>query len=128
MIKKNPKLKGQALPRMIFFLYNTPASNPIEGTRSQRYLGRTPKIPIHGSQNLPLTKEDRDKMIKARPDFKIGDKVGIYNSYNNLWDITGEIILEIPSEDGISRSFLIRDEDDTEIWRNSKFIKLRTSQ
>ena len=35
---------------------------------------------------------------------------------------------EIPSEDGISRSFLIRDEDDTAIWRNSKFIKIRTSQ
>ena len=31
MIKKNPKLKGQALQRMIFFLNNTPASNPITG-------------------------------------------------------------------------------------------------
>ena len=64
----------------------------------------------------------------SKPDFKIGNKVRIYNSYSNLWDMTGEIIQEIPSEDGISRSFLIRDEDDTEIWRNSKFIKLRTSQ
>ena len=64
----------------------------------------------------------------SKLDFKIGDKVRIYNSFNNLWDITGEIIQEIPSEDGISRSFLIKDEDDTEIWRNSKFIKLRTSQ
>ena len=64
----------------------------------------------------------------SKPDFKIGNKVRIYNSYSNLWDITGEIIQEIPSEDGLSRSFLIKDEDDTEIWRNSKFIKLRTSQ
>ena len=64
----------------------------------------------------------------SKPDFKIGDKIRIYNSYNNLWDITGEIIQEIPSEDGINRSISIRDEDDTEIWRNSKFIKIRTSQ
>ena len=64
----------------------------------------------------------------SKPDFKIGNKVRIYNSYTNLWDITGEIIQEIPSEDGISRTFLIRDEDNTEILRNSKFIKLRTSQ
>ena len=128
---------------MIFFLNNTPASNPIEGTPSQRYLGCTPKTPIPGSQNLPITKEDREKMIKARQDrqtkvllskqtsktdFKIGNKVRIYNSYNNLWDITGEIIQEILSEYGISRSFLIEDEDDTKIWRNSKFIKLRTTQ
>ena len=68
MIKKNPKLKGQALKRMIFFLNNTPASNPIEGTPSQQYLGLTTKIPIPGSQNLPLTKEDRNKMIEARQD------------------------------------------------------------
>ena len=60
MIKKNPKLKVQDLNRIIFFLNNTPASTPIEGTPSQRYLGRTPKIPIPGSQNLPLTKEDRN--------------------------------------------------------------------
>ena len=128
---------------MIFFLNNTPASNPIEGTPSQQYLGCTPKLPIPGSQNLPITKEDREKMIKARkdrqtkvylskqtskPDFKLGNNVRIYNSYSNLWDITGEIIQEIPSEDGVSRSFLIKDEDDTEILRNSKFIKLRTSQ
>ena len=64
----------------------------------------------------------------SKVDFKIGDKVRIYNSYSNLWDITGETIHEIPSEDGISRSFLIKDEVDTEIWRNSKFIKLRTTQ
>ena len=128
---------------MIFFLNYTPASNPKEGTPSQRYMGRTPKIPIPGSQNLPTTKEDKEKIIKARQDrqtkvplskqtsqmdLKIGDKVRIYNSYNNLRDITGEIIQEIPSEDGISISFLIKDEDDTEIWRNSKFIKLRTTQ
>ena len=143
MIRKNPKLKGQALQRMLFFLNNTPASKPIEGTPSQRYLGHTPKIPIPGSQNLPIAKEDREKILKARQDrqtkvllskqtsktdFKIGDKVRIYNSYNNLWDITGEIIQEIRSEDGISRSFLIKDEDDTEIWINSKFIKMRTTQ
>ena len=87
---------------------------------------------IPGSQNLPLTKEDRNKMIKARqdrqtkvllskktsnPNFKVGNKVRIYNSYSQLWDITGEIIQEIPAEDGISRSFLVRDEDNNEIWR-----------
>ena len=96
---------------MIFFLNNTPAPNQIEGSPSPRYLGRTPKIKIPGSQNLPLTKEDRNKMIKARqdrqtkvllskqtskPDFKIGNKVRIFNSYSNLWDITGETIQEIP--------------------------------
>ena len=77
---------------MIFFLNNIPSSNPIEGSPSQRYLGCTPKIPIQGSQNLPITNEDREKMIKARQDrqtkvllakqtskvdFKHGDKVGI---------------------------------------------------
>ena len=132
MIKKNPKLKGQSLQRMIFFLNNTPSSNPIEGSPSQRYLGRTPKIPIPGSQNLPITKEDREKMLKKRQDrqtkilmakqtskidFKIGDQVRVYNSYDNMWDITGQIVQEIPSEDGISRSFLIKDEDGTEIWK-----------
>ena len=64
----------------------------------------------------------------SKVDFKIGDKVRIYNSYSNLWDITGEKIQEIPSEDGISRSYIIKDEEDTKIWRNSKFIKLRTTQ
>ena len=64
----------------------------------------------------------------SKVDFKLGDKVRIYNSYSNLWDITREITQEIPSEDGISRSFLIKDEDDTKIWRNSKFIKLRITQ
>ena len=66
MIKKNPKLKGQSLQRMIFDLNNTPRSNPIEGSPSQRYLGRTPKIPIPGSQNLPITKEDREKIMKKK--------------------------------------------------------------
>ena len=128
---------------MIFLLNNTSSSNPIEGSPSQRYLGLTPKIPIPGLHNLPITKEDREKIIKTRQDrqtkvllakqtskvdFKLGNKVSIYNFYSNLWDNTGEIIQEIPSEDGISRSFLIKDEDDTEIWRNSKFIKLRTTQ
>ena len=128
---------------MVFFLNNTPSSNPIEGSPSQQNLGRTPKIPILGSQNLPIRKEDRAKMLKARQDrqtkvlmakqtskvhFKPGDKVRVFNSYNNMWDITGEIIQEIPSEDGISRSFLINDKEDTEIWRNAKFIKLRATQ
>ena len=128
---------------MIFFLNNTPSSNPIEGSPSQRYLGRTPKIPIPGSQNLPITKEDREQMMKKRQDrqtktlmakqtskidLKIGDQVRVYNSYDNMWDITGQIIQEIPSEDGISRSFLIKDEDGTEIWRNARYIKLRATQ
>ena len=64
----------------------------------------------------------------SNPNFKIGDKVRIYNSHSHLPDTIGEIIQEIPSEDGISRSFLVRDEDDVEIWRNSKFIKLRATQ
>ena len=81
---------------------------------------------------LKIRQDRQTKVIlskqTSKTDFKIGNKVGIYNSYNNLWDITGEIIQDIPSEDGISRSFLIKDEDDTEILRNSKFIKMRTTQ
>ena len=57
-----------------------------------------------------MTKARQDRQNKvllskltSKPDFKKGDKVRIYNSYNNLWDITGEKIQEIPSEDGISR-------------------------
>ena len=86
---------------MIVFVNNTPASNPIEGPLSKRYLGFTPKIPIPGSQNLPIIKEDREKMIKTRQDrqtkvllakqtskvdFKLGDKVRVYNSNSNLWE------------------------------------------
>ena len=128
---------------MVFFLNNTPSSNPMKGYPSQRYLGPTPKLPILRSQNLPITKEDRAKMLKTRQDgqtkilmakqtskvdFKLGDKVRVFNSYYNMWDITGKIIQEIPSKDGISQSFLIKDEESTEIWRNAKFIMLRATQ
>ena len=64
----------------------------------------------------------------SKIDLKLGDKNRIFNSYNNMWDTTGEIIQEIPSEDGISRSFLIKDEDGNEIWRNTRYIKLRATQ
>ena len=79
------------------------------------------------------TRQDRQTKVllakqTSKVDFKLGDKVRIYNSYSNLWDNTGEIIQEIPCKDGISKSFLIKDKDDTEIWRNSKFIDVRTTQ
>ena len=41
-----------------------PNANPLKGTTSQRKPGCTPKIPIPGSENLPVTKEDREKMPK----------------------------------------------------------------
>ena len=59
---------------------------------------------------------------------KIGNKVRVYNSYNKMLDITGQIVQEIPSENGISRSFLIRDKDGIEVWRPAKFIKIRATQ
>ena len=72
------------------------------------------------------TRQDRQTKVllakqTSKVDFKLGNKVRIYDSYSNLWDNTGEIIQEIPSEDGISRSFLIRDEDDTEIKPTKTF-------
>ena len=40
----------------------------------------------------------------SKIDFKIGFKVRIFNSYENMWDVTGQIVLEIPSKDGINKS------------------------
>ena len=95
-------------------LTKPPHNKRGQSKNAQSYARQTNKSP-HGKTN-----------IKSR--LQIGDKVRVFNSYNNMWDITGEIIQEIPSEDGISRSFLIKDEEDTEIWRNAKFIKLRATQ
>ena len=126
---------------MVFFLNNTPSSNPLEGTPAQRFFGRTPKVNIAGSHNAPVSPQARLDMLKRRQErqekalsakgktthinYKKGDKVRIFNSYQGVWNIKGEIIEEIPGEDGQARSFLIKDEEDNEIWRNSKFIKLR---
>ena len=125
---------------MVFFLNNTPSSNPLEGTPAQRFFGRTPKVQMPGSQNAPVSPQDRLEMLRKKQErqekamakaktthtnFKINDPVRVFNSYEGQWNIKGTITQEIPSEDGQARSFLIQDEEGNELWRNSKFIKLR---
>ena len=78
---------------------------------------------------MKLRQDRQTKILTAKHnsniDFKLGNKVRLYNSYTSIWDIAGETIQEIPSEDGISGSFLIQDEDGIEIWGNAKYINLR---
>ena len=93
----------------VILLNNLPASNPHEGSAAQCFLCCTPRIGLAGTSNIPISKEEGDKIIRKRDDrqnkvqlkldrnsadkFIIGDKVRVYDSYKGNWGIKGRILV-----------------------------------
>ena len=56
--------------------------------------------------------------------FQVGDKILTQNLKSKKWEIPGEIIQLIESDDQESRPFALRTNDNEILWRNSRYIRL----
>ena len=62
---------------------------------------------------------------RLKEDFKVDDPVRVLNPHTGLWDIVGRIETNIPSEDGVVRSHVIRLPNGACINRNNQMIRFR---
>ena len=60
--------------------------------------------------------------------FKLEDKILTQNLKTKKWDIPGEIIQLIESDDRENRSFAIKTNKNEILWRSSRYIRLDLTQ